>query len=470
MKRFLVLLFSLLIVVSLSACGGGKEKDEPSTPPEDVTNTTAPAAEEKAPEEEPEEEKKEEEKEEEEPPAPEITAYSLQGAAGFGGGWASINFRDDANGVYCAGIIDNKGKLQHYVAGSVYSATDNKNGYIYGEMDQTFFVVTPKGKVTSYPLSNEVRRECFGDGYVVMREYKAGFDAVEYIYHFYDDSGKELTTYSSGKDTISINYVGEGTFIIWDNKLQNDEINAYGYYSRCANLFFAKSNTWHKNVVLSDTGGAINNYSYCDGVFMIRGATQNGNTNTHPGEFTYMNDQGAVQTLTVPAEYGTQPRYLKHTDGLMLFCDTYTRQVYSYDVKAKSWSNYQGKYTEQMTSDYNYFVTGDGCAAIILRGADNKYYTMLLDKSMKDMLDAPILGTPAAIRDGVLYINDSNNGKLCCYDLKGKQIGEIPNVDFYRNQFEEGIIVTNQNEFLKPDGTPAFEVSYSGGKQITLSK
>lgn len=249
------------------------------------------------------EEPEEPEEREAEEPAPEITAYSLQGAESFGRGWASISFRDDANGVYCAGMIDNKGKLQHYVVGNAYSAADNKNGYIYAEMEQTFYVVNPEGKVVSYPLSNEFRRECYGDGYVVMREYKAGFDAVEYIYHFYDDNGNELAAYSSGKDTISLNYVGEGIFIVWDNNLKNDEVNAYGYYGRCANLYFAKSNTWHKNVVLSDTGGAFNNYSYQDGVFVIRGATQNGNNNTHPGEFTYVKKEDGGTVLLILRNY-----------------------------------------------------------------------------------------------------------------------------------------------------------------------
>lgn len=478
MKRFLALLLSMLILVSLAACGGkdsGKDEEKDSAPQEDASGAAQQDPEPSTEQEEPpagQEEPDEQPEEQEEPPAPEITSYSLQSVSSFSDGAAFIRFRDDANGVNCSGIIDGKGKLQYYFVGNTQAEDQNKNGYMYSREDKTFYVITPKGKVVTHELSDDVQLMVYGDGYVVTQEKKSGFEAVEYIYHIYDDSGKELTTYSSGANNLNgLTYVGEGTFLFYDRECQNDAMRSYGYYTICRHLYFAKSDTWHKNVVLSDTGSAINNYSYQDGIFMIRGATQNGNDNTHPGEFTYVNDQGAVQTLTVPADYGTQPHYLGHKDGVMIFYDNQTqnKQVYRYDVKEKSWAGYQGKYTEQMVIDYSYPpVTGDGYAALCLRGADNKYYTTLVDKSMKDVVDSPVLGFPYCIQDGVLYTYNNSNGTLCCYDMKGKQLSEISNLDVYRNWYDEGIIFTYDREFLKPDGTPAFEVSYSGAKQIIL--
>ena len=87
---------------------------------------------------------------------------------------------------------------------------------------------------------------------------------------------------------------------------------------------------------------------------------------------------------------------------------------------------------------------------------------------MKDVLDSPIPGYPVAMGDGVLYLGDpDNNFVIYCYDLKGKELAEI-SADTSRNWFEDGIIVDNEKQFLKTDGTPAFEIDYSKGKLVTL--
>lgn len=358
--------------------------------------------------------------------------------------------------------------MQHYFTGSLVSRDMNQKGYMYSQTNSAFHVITPKGEVTTHELGDNLRLAAFGDGFTVIEEHKSGFEAVEYVYHFYDDSGKELTTYSSGaKQIYELSHIGEGTFLLRDASCQNDSANAYGYSTQCAHLYFAKSNVWHKNVLLSYPGCATVNYSYQDGVFMIRGANINSSGNTHPGEFTYVNNQGEVQALTVPADYGTQPKYLSHDSGTMLFYDTYTKQVYCYDVKAKTWTGYQGKYTEQMYPENS--VIGDGHVVLCLRGADNNYYSMILDKDMKDTLDSPVLGAPIATRDGFLYAR-TDNRTLLCYDLKGEKKSEIANVNTSSNWYDEGIICTNQLEFLKPDGTSAFDVSFSGAKQIILPK
>lgn len=250
--------------------------------------------------------------------------------------------------------------MQHYFTGSLVSRDMNQKGYMYSQTNSAFHVITPKGEVTTHELGDNLRLAAFGDGFTVIEEHKSGFEAVEYVYHFYDDSGKELTTYSSGaKQIYELSHIGEGTFLLRDASCQNDSANAYGYSTQCAHLYFAKSNVWHKNVLLSYPGYATVNYSYRDGIFMI------------------------------------------------------------------------------------------------------------LDKNMKDSLDSPVLGAPIATRDGFLYAR-TDNRTLLCYDLKGEKKSEIANVNTSSNWYDEGIICTNQLEFLKPDGTSAFDVSFSGAKQIIL--
>ena len=113
-------------------------------------------------------------------------------------------------------------------------------------------------------------------------------------------------------------------------------------------------------------------------------------------------------------------------------------------------------------------VIGEGYTAIALKGADNRVYTMLLDKDLKEVWDEPILGIPSAITGGTVYLFDPDNtSTLCSYDLKGKLLGEIKNVNRNAFQPEDGVIYV-PGEYLKPDGTPAFEIDYTTGKLAKL--
>lgn len=472
-KKLLSLALAIVLVLSLAACGG-KGAEEDSKAPAEVTDTADPAAEqtpEETPEEAPEPEPEEEPEEEPEVSAPEINVYTLRESTVFSNGMACILFRDDASGESCAGIIDTKGKLQHYFSGNVVSRDQNKNGYMYSQKDKTFYVVNPKGDVTTHEFGEDEYLATYGDGYVVIREKKSGFEAVEFVYHIYDETGKEVTTYSSGdSEAANLLYAGEGTFIFVRtyNRISDEQraaANSYSYSMTCADIYFAKSNVWRNGAILASSTDVIPSYTYQDGIFMIRGARQNGSSNTHPGEFTYVDNQGNVKTLTVPADYGTEPRYLAHRGGVMLFWDSYTKQIYTYDMKANSWVGYQGKYTDKINSSY-VPVLGDGYVGIPLKGADNRTYTTIVDSSMKDVLDSPVLGRPRALRNGVLYTEESG---LRCYDMKGTELSVFSNVNISANWYDEGIICNSNLEYLKPDGTTAFEVSFSGAKHVILA-
>lgn len=402
--------------------------------------------------------------------------YRLNSAMGFSGGYAVIQFYDEAGRTSYNGVIDPKGKLHAYYSGSLSSSFDRcKNGYMYEMNNNDLRMIAPDGKVTTFEGSSDLRFPFYGDGYVVTEEHKAGFDAVEYIYHIYDGSGKELSSYSTGSRQVSqLRYAGEGVFLFQPyienlTQDQRDARNSYGYYADYFDLFFAQGNSW-KNSQLVNTD-AFAGLTCRDGIFLYRGASYaGGDRNTHKGEFTYANVKGETTSFTVPEEIGLTPFCLACADGVMLFRDTSSANVlYRYEISGGKWTRYEGKYLDKLYWSSNYApVTGDGYTAICLIGADNKVYTMLLDKDMKDLLDAPIPGGPRAVRDGVLYIADQDSNTLChCYDLKGKELGEVPNVDPSLNWMEEKILLSQQ-AFVKPDGSPAFEIDYSSGKLVTL--
>lgn len=405
-------------------------------------------------------------------------SYRLNEASAFRGGMAYVAFYDEtAQKNYC-GVIDTKGTLQAYFEGSAKYNDQSNNGYLSIRKDKNYYVIAPDGNVTTYETTEDSKVYEVYDSYVILQEHKAGFSEVEWIYHIYDGSGKELTSYSAGEREISsIFYAGEGIFLFRPSSRelteeQKNEQASYGYSQEYWDVYFAQSDTWLKDQLITNGNYAFEKYSCKDGVFMFRGSSQEGSNNTHKGEFTYADAKGEVKTFTVPEEIGQRPYFISHKNGAMLFADTDNnfKSIYRYDVADDKWTSYEGEYVENMERpSYSPFPVVDGkTAAIRLKGADNKAYTMIPDENMKDVLDSPIFGYPVAMEDGVLYLGDPDNSSVIyCYDLKGKKLAEI-SADTSRNWFEDGIIVDNEKQFLKTDGTPAFEIDYSKGKLVTL--
>lgn len=458
MKKFLAFALSATMLLGLTACGGDKEKEPEnsvevgeeitSIPEETTTTETATPA--------------------PTPTATQTPSYRLQGVYGFKGGYALIRFYDEANRVYCAGVIDEKGKLQHYVADNGVDDYRSTKGYMLFSKDQTLHMVTPKGKVVTHKLGDNLSVALAMDGYVIIQEYKSGFDAVEYVYHIYDDAGKEMATYSSGSQRLygnNIRYVGEKTFLFLTGE-RDDELKTYGYSSCYGDIYFGETDTWMKRQVITDTDNAFRDYTYQDGLFLFRGASRNGSSNTHPGEFAYTDSKGSVKTFTVPEEVGERPYCLGHSKGLMVFRGTKDNKqvLFCYDMGADSWTAYQGQYLDKMVNRDP--VVGDGYAAIALRGADGETYTMVLDKKAGEVWDAPLLGTPTAVRDGKVLVMDGST--VTIYDLKGKELGKIERYDTYTNQTSDGPVVGGQYQYFTLEGKEAFTVNFDSGKEVKL--
>ena len=460
MKKLVAFVLSAALLLGLTACGGKKENGEdPNVTPQAVDTTPTPEAAAATPT---------------PTPTPEPTptpkpSYRIQSALGFADGYAMIRFYDEVNRTSCAGFIDEEGRLQYYVASAMVDDYRSRKGYLYLNGSNVLSIVTPEGEVVTHPLGENLTLMLGTDGYAVIQEYKSGFEAVEYVYHIYDGTGEELTTYSSGAQrAYNIYYVGDGTFLFLLD-MQGEDRNAYGYYAYYGDIYFAGTNTWLKNQVVSGTD-PFNEYSYKDGIFMFRGASRTGNSNTHPGEFTYTDNKGKVRSLVVPEEAARQPKYLGHSDGLMLFVDAANNKttIHCYDVKAGTWAGYEGKYVDRMVNPtWTVPAVGEGYVAIALQGADGKTYTMLLDRDMKELLDSPVAGAPNKIYDGKLCTME--DGTLCTYDLEGKLLGQIERFDTYANQLAEEIMLGGQNEYFLLDGSLAFgEIDYSTGKEVAL--
>lgn len=465
MKKIAALALSAALLLSLCACGGKKGPEETpqntgtveATPTPDVsTEETATPTPTPEPTPTP-------------TPAPTPTpepSYQLQSAYGFGGGYALVRFYDRANGVYCAGVINEKGKLQNYVVGGSLDDYQSRNGYLYFNERNALVIVTPKGKATSIPLGENLYNRAVGDGYAVIQEYKSGFDAVEYVYHIYNEEGEEAASYSSGERQCNVYYAGEKTFLFSHNDW-DDGLNAYGSGAFYGDIYFGENNTWLKDQVLTNTGYTFQNYLYQDGLLLFQGNNRGSSSNTHPGEFSFADNKGGVLTVTVPEELGSGPWYLGCSDGVMAFWG-YANNQYtfcSYDTSSESWSDiYQGRYTDKIINTTP--IVGDGKVAMVLRGADGKNYTMTLDKNMKELLDAPVLGTPIKLYGGKICTLDGST--LHIYDSKGNESAQIERYNTSSNQLAEGVVVDSQYQYFTLDGEQAFEIDFSTGKEVKL--
>jgi len=419
------------------------------------------------------------------PPEPEPEpepepVYAVNHAGSFQNGYAYIYFRDTTGNKSYSGIIDAKGKLQSYFAGNTIDPDRNTSGYIYTQNrdNNAVFVVGPDGKAVTHSLGDDLRLfAALGDGYLIIEEHQAGFDAEDWVYHLYDGSGKELTSFSYGC-TVNLGYWGDGIFAIFPNtskEFTEEQITArnnYGRGVRYADLYFAQADVWQRDQLTMTSTSAFQDFLCQDGIIMLCGASNQENRNPNPGEYTYADSKGVLNSITVPKEIGKDPFYLGHRDGVMLFTDRSNSQVipvYRYDVASGQWSSYEGKYADKMHTSSSYVsVTGEGYTAIALKGADSRVYTMLLDKELKEVWDSPILGIPSAITSGTLYLFDPDNtSTVCSYDLKGNPLGKVEGVDRYNFWPEDGVI-TSSRAYFSPDGSPAFEIDYTTGKLVTL--
>ncbi len=484
MKKALALLLAAVLMFSLAACGG-KPAANPSSdgssasssvPESSSVSSSAPEA---SPSSTPESSSTSSSSEST-PPEPE-PVYSVNHASSFQNGYAYIYFRDTAGGKSYSGIIDAKGKLQSYFAGNTVDSDRNTGGYIYTQNHDSnaVFVVGPDGKVSTHSLGDGLRLvAALGDGYLIIEEHQAGFDAEDWVYHLYDGSGKELTSFSYGC-TVNLGYWGDGIFAIFPNtskEFTEEQITARNNYGRgvqYADLYFAQADVWQRDQLTMTSNTAFRDFLCQDGIIMLRGASNQENRNPNPGEYTYADSKGVLNSITVPKEIGKDPFYLGHRDGVMLFTDRSDSQVipvYRYDVASGQWSSYQGKYADKLHNSKSYVsVTGEGYTAIALKGADNRVYTMLLDKELKEVWDSPILGIPSAITGGTLYLFDPDNtSTVCSYDLKGNPLGKVEGGVDRHNFWPEDGVITSSRAYFSPDGTPAFEIDYAAGKLVTL--
>ncbi len=479
MKKTLSLLLAAVLMFSLAACGG-KPAANPSS-----NGSSASSVPEASPSSTSESSSVSSSSESTPPPPPEPEpepepVYAVNHAGSFQNGYAYIYFRDTTGNKSYSGIIDAKGKLQSYFAGNTIDPDRNTSGYIYTQNHDSnaVFVVGPDGKATTYSLGGDLRLfAALGDGYLIIEEHQAGFDAEDWVYHLYDGSGKELTSFSYGC-TVNLGYWGDGIFAIFpntDKEFTEEQITArsnYGRGVRYADLYFAQADVWQRDQLTMTSTSAFEYFLCQDGIMMLRGASNQENRNPNPGEYTYADSKGVLKSITVPKEIGRDPFYLGHRDGVMLFTERSNSQVipvYRYDVASGQWSSYQGKYADKMHSSSSYVsVTGEGYTAIALKGADNRVYTMLLDKELKEVWDSPILGIPSAITGGTVYLFDPDNtSTVCSYDLKGNPLGKVEGVDRYNFWPADGII-TDSRAYFSPDGSPAFEIDYTTGKLVTL--
>lgn len=490
MKKTLALFLAAVLMFSLAACGGkpaANPSSDGSSASSSVPESSSPSS--SAPEASPsstsESSSVSSSSESTPPPPPEPEpepepVYAVNHAGSFQNGYAYIYFRDTTGNKSYNGIIDAKGKLQSYFAGNTIDSDRNTSGYIYTQNHDSnaVFVVGPDGKVSTHSLGDGLRLvAALGDGYLIIEEHQAGFDAEDWVYHLYDGSGKELTSFSYGC-TVNLGYWGDGIFAIFpttDKEFTEEQITArnnYGRGVRYADLYFAQADVWQRDQLTMTSTSAFEYFLCQDGIIMLRGASNQENRNPNPGEYTYADSKGVLKSITVPKEIGKDPFYLGHRDGVMLFTDRSNSQVipvYRYDIASGQWSSYQGKYADKMHNSSSYVsVTGEGYTAIALKGADNRVYTMLLDKELKEVWDSPILGIPSAITGGTVYLFDPDNtSTVCSYDLKGNPLGKIEGANRRLFWPEDGII-TDSRAYFSPDGSPAFEIDYTTGKLVTL--
>ena len=101
---------------------------------------------------------------------------------------------------------------------------------------------------------------------------------------------------------------------------------------------------------------------------------------------------------------------------------------------------------------------------------------MLLNEKLEELTE-PTLGIARWIQDGTVYVE--HNG-LECYDYKGNLLSTFKNYWYTSDSYvyrgvENGVVCVSYDDkdnnrtrgYYKADGTPAFEIDFSTGVEVT---
>ena len=470
-KKVVAPLLALAMCLGLTACGGAKAGG--SAAPSQAENSAADPAATATPE---------------HPKQPD-TSYKLTNAEGFINGWAYIEFQDTRTGSEYQGVIDTEGKLHTYFNDSpsvshVIASYEDGTGRFYGKKDgaYSYYMIDSEGQVHTYAEFEDVAAVCrYPDGYSCLIEHKSGFDGEENITHIYDPDGTELMSMSGSSIPYSDN-PGGGIILFVNNDVQTSPSRDLLYG---ADLYFSQSDTWVRGQVF----GGQTTCELKDGIWVYRCSSNDDRFELCNGEVCYADVQGNTYTITVPEEYGKYPRYLCATNGVLLFTDTDDRgfsngTVYCYNTATGQWALYQGAYQDNIDEvSYAFVVAGDGCFALLLTGADREVYWILLNEKLEDLTE-PTQSTVAKTSDGVVYAIEGSKpkryeigSKLKRYDISDEFFQVIESGGYSLHGIENGIICmsyTDQNGdlvigYYRADGSPAFEIDFSTGTEVTMA-
>ena len=442
MKRILALALAGSMLASLAGCGGKDSGTTNSTPQAGGSSISAPEPA-KTPDTVPE--------------SNGLNNETIKGYPGsrFHDGLALISFQDTASGQNYRGLIDTDGKLQMYAKDPGVERAEYDGEYVYLITSNTFFVLNKDFELlSSHPRRNGDKDPiaAYGGGYVMTWEEKTGFDTSGYLYHVFDAAGKEISslTPTPPYEREDVIYMGEGAFAI-------------GHM----NIYLAKQDQWLPDIEMSHTlDDGVVSLRFQDGLLVYY-------CDPDEGRFSYIDDKGSIQTVSVPEEYIQYPSYFGATRGILMFQNFNTlddKYVFCvYDTKSGQFKQYQGIYADRLEDTRSGYwpVCGEGYFAIALRGADGQVYTVLLNENLEELCE-PVPGVPYAIQGDCLYTMKDG---LTTYDLNGTELNQNGGINPEGRAvdvFSDSILLYNfKHKYYRPDGSEV-EYDFSTGKLATL--
>lgn len=395
-----------------------------------------------------------------------LANYEITSAREFSEGLAWINYEKDSQEY--TGCIDKSGKLMFYYEGD-YGISTFEDGYAYLTQSDTVYMVDTKGNVvSSYPvapgyiISGQEKKSqvsgarVWGGGYVLYQEFGASFDEPStFIYSVLDKDGNKLHefTHEDTKTLLELYYLGNGVF-------------AYSFKVGETCLYFAKTDT----VVEYQPS-----YDY-----MAKVQVQDGYFVYFCGSYMSLSDdQGNVQNIPIPSDFGNDPEVIGISDGYVLLKGNDGHGFYSlYNIETGDYTRYEGKYADNLywesavNVSQSYGFT-NGVIAISLKGQDNEQYIGLMNTNWEEICE-PFLGESFSCADNALVVSDTfgiayhdvydlNGNRLCGFSGDPHLGGFSENI-MMKGYASIGSIYGETCEYLYHDGSKAItDIDFSSG-------
>ncbi len=337
------------------------------------------------------------------------------------------------------GCIDTTGKVVFQLpARGVEHIYQFKNGYSYLIYEDALKIIDTSGIITStYTIDNNNNVVAYGEGFVLVENYRADFNSAGYTYNICDHIGTviESFTLEEKESYYKFKYFGKGIF-------------GYSIGSGNWEIYLPNCQEW-----ISLGNG---NFYFVDDVALMGIDYGLGfDSNGYRGKLQIIDSNGKIKEVVIPEDLGWvwEAGYIK--DEICVLFEGSSNYLLSYNISDNSFSKIPDEYADKVIYDelsrtnlYDTLAFNNGFIALPMRGSDGCRYVMAFDKNWNPAFDPIKIGQNDSFSLSGERLVIKTSTKTTVYDMTGKVVFTSSDVGYSGiTEYVENIVCVENEKF-----------------------